>query len=370
MLTAFPILKYLAHMNQNRFCKKLSATFLFQPLRKNLQHRYLLSIGLFLTLFTACTQQSPDPPAYTPPGDTTTQIPPADTTVDQHEPDANPGLLMLQEVYIQSNPHIVRPNRNFTFYYDDQQRVSTVGIRYFSVVAYDTAVTTFFYHGNSRHPYMVICPNRGTGNPATNYTYDTVLFWYDAAQRLIMDSGYSRTFDGSRKLLVRHYTYTTADQFSIDLYEGAGDADLSLFRHDEVTFNTDSTINTVKILYYSQGIQVGWVFTNGITYSNYRNPLANLNISGLYYDWLETPNDKEIFGNDWDKSTTNLNTLPYYMDFSSVRIPYYFGFNSGYPELFDIQITPLNANSSYPQLISVGAATALEDRFEYTYYYD
>jgi hypothetical protein len=285
----------------------------------------------------------------------------------------------LEEVYQTSAG--TNPVKNISFYYDNQKRITTLGIKNYNVL-FDTGTVRFFYAGSQSQPAMVICPNRlysqwGNGT----MVYDTSYFFYNTAGQITKDSSYGlQTSSGNtwRRLLVRRYNYTAANLLTIQMLKDAYNSNiLTLYRSDTVTCKPDSTFDNIKVAYPSLANTHNYAMLQAFNYSGYLNPLAKLNISGLHYSWVNAPNDMEILGNNNYKTISNTNILAYYIDFVSPSIPTIF-FNSAYNSVggfingdeFDITVLPWTQRTNYPRSVTVtGSSSYTGDKFIYYYSY-
>jgi len=286
------------------------------------------------------------------------------------------NIKRIEESYQNGNPNLVLKNRDYTFFYDNSNRVIKIGIRSHSPIGFDTATTLLYYHGVSRKPYMIITPDTYSINPVM---YDTVYFSYNSASQIIKDStnesGYLSTT--IRVPTKRVYSYPNSTTTIVHWYSPFTlNGPQELLRAD--TINNQS--GEVMTQFYGQGNSKGnYATTNGFTYSNFINPLARLNIGGTIYSLIYKPISNEIFGNSAHKAVHNSNVISYYLDFYSQKIPKSFfigGFTNNHfmisaqADLFTITFTPLPNNVNYPSKIEVEGRTALSDRkFIYKYFY-
>ncbi|RYY91413.1 MAG: hypothetical protein EOO11_22740 [Chitinophagaceae bacterium] len=95
----------------------------------------LLAAPTATLLFAACSRPDQVPPPPTP-VDTTVLPPPPPPPPPA---DSNLYVSRVEEDYQQSNPNILRRNKDYSFYYDSSRRVTAVGIRNYSPVGLDTA---------------------------------------------------------------------------------------------------------------------------------------------------------------------------------------------------------------------------------------
>src|SRR6187551_296267 len=65
----------------------------------------------------------------------------------------------LEQDFVTSNPPVTRRSRAYTFYYDNNKRVTKVGIKNYDQVLFDTATCLLFYTGSNQKPDMIITPN-------------------------------------------------------------------------------------------------------------------------------------------------------------------------------------------------------------------
>lgn len=321
-------------------------------------------------LSSGCKKKDTTPTSTTPP-------PPSPVIVD-----TTTYVTRLEEDYVTSNPVQTRRNRDYTFYYDNNKRLTKVGIKNYGQVLFDTAACLLFYSGNNKKPDMIITPNN-RGSSYTTVFYDTTYFKYNQSNQLVSDSSleYIPTvnFAYVKKPFKRYYFYPDNTHTLVDWYgSSSATGPTEIIRRDTLQHTTDNKITILVTQYYSGNIRANYAITETLTYTNFLNPLSMLNISGTFFSLIYTPVNKEVLGNQYHKAVYNSNILPYYLDFYSSRIPskfYLGGFTSGgflisaQYDLFDILITPWQQKPWYPSQISVGASTALGDRFVYRYFY-
>ncbi|RYY64996.1 MAG: hypothetical protein EOO12_08170 [Chitinophagaceae bacterium] len=291
----------------------------------------------------------------------------------------------MEEDYQQSNPNILRRNKDYSFYYDSSRRVTAVGIRNYSPVGLDTATCRFFYDGSARRPWRIIAPNLNRSTPGS-IVYDTTEVDYGANGLPVSDrSNQMIAFNGSgtpvRVLVTRTYTYDAGGGRVYVYWKNAsvsGGADQWL-RSDTLQAAPGGGIGTLKSALAQGSFGSGdYALVEGVQYSAFVNPLSVLNISGMPFAPIYTPVTKEVLGNSWHKAAWNSNILPYYLDFLSPRVPNHFflgGYTSGgwliaaASDYFDLQVTPTANRPYWPSALSVGASSALGDRFSYRFYY-
>jgi len=335
---------------------------------------------VLIALITSCTKPdasaTPVPPTTNDTNVVVTQPPPVDTTT---------YIRRLEEDYVQSNPTSARRNRDYSFYYDNNKRVTSVGIKNYGPVGFDTATCWLFYSGSSPKPYMIITPNNIVSSNVGPVYYDTTYFRYNSNNQLVADSGYEPFYVQSTKSYIktplkRYYNYQGTTKSTVDWYGFLNaEGPLGIFRRDSLEYAANFEIRKTKSQFNTYTFRPGYYAVgDGFTYSNYINPLSRLNISGTIVSLIYTGVNQEVLGNSYHKAISSQNILPYYLDFFSSKIPSYFylgGYTpqgdivAGEADAFDIRITPWAQRITYPSQISVGASTALEDRMVYRYYY-
>jgi hypothetical protein len=336
-----------------------------------------LLILSILSISPAC--HKPPPPKPDPP--ITDTVPKTDTTPPKK--DTIQYVIRIEEDFLQSNPTIDRRNRDYSFYYDNDKRVTAVGIKNYDNVLYDTATCWLFYTGSAPKPRMIITPNFSVSSPGGTLYYDTTWFTYDNSNRILSDSGIEHANGLYPAITVnplkRTWSYPDDTKTLITWYGvPAPGSPLQIIRKDSINAAAGEISNMRTQFYYGNGTRGNYASTESFLYSTYINPLSKLNISGTIFSLIYSPVKLEILGNSDHKAVSNTNILPYYLDFYSTQMPsgfYLGGFTSGdfligstYDQ-FDIQITPGIKRPEYPSQISVGARTALDDRFIYRFYY-
>lgn len=334
---------------------------------------YLGSIIICISIIS-CEKDIDTPPPL--PNDT---IPiPGSTKPDPS--DTVPLIRKLEEVY--SERSFLHKIKTISFYYDNQKRVSSIGLKNYAS-SFDSGTIKLFYTGNQTKPFKIISPNTQFSKwGIDNVFYDTTYFFYNTQGLLIKDSGYVMSFnrDNSwKQLLTRHYNYISSSQFSVQMAKKQYDDNTMLaFRIDTVQFNPNITFDKIKILF--KNIQMSGsnlAVIENVRHSGFLNPLAKLNISGLHYFWITTPNDFEILGNTNYKSIDRGNIIPTYIDFASAYLPSTF-FNSAYDvpgvffygDEFTIQVIPWAERADYPKTLKVKGSSSLpETEVIYNYYY-
>jgi len=320
-----------------------------------------------------------------------TNIPPPRTdTVSKPDTTTPPVETILyvsriEEDYEQSNPHIVRRSRDFSFFYDGSKRLVQVGIRNYGGILFDTATCRLTYDGDNKKPSMVIAPNRVVSGYGGTLYYDTTWFAYNSSGRIVYDSSVQHApgqFPAiETRPLTRSYSYPDNMRTFIS-WRGIArtGGEVEALRSDTINAS-GGRIGTLKSTFAyptSLGLTGNYAKMEAVTYTSYINPLSKLNISGTIYALIYTPVTEEVVGNSVHKAVYNSNILPYYLDFYSPAIPSQFylgGFTSSdfliaaMYDAFDIQITAGTVKPEYPSRISVGATTALDDRVVYRYYY-
>jgi len=195
---------------------------------------------------------------------------------------------------------------------------------------------------------------------------------------------YSYTYFNTRQVLKRYYSYPNASTTLIQWYGEAGpDGILQLIRSDSV-LGPGTRFEAVKSLFnrpINLQLTPATAFASYFQLTNYRNPLAELNIGGLPFAFIYSPVKREILGNPFSKAILNSNTSPIYLDFCSPLIPssffltgFYGDVTSGFPigstpDYYDFRVTGDSIATQYPGRLSIGATTALVRYLhEYTYW--
>jgi hypothetical protein len=293
-------------------------------------------------------------------------------------------LIRKLNVYYETVPGGANLKRILYFDYDNLKRVNTVRIKNYGY-GFDSGVVRFSYTLNQPRPSRIISPNSQLSQIGIGtMVYDTTYFFYNNIGLVTKDSGYTIARSGSnnwRQLLLRNYKYEPNNRTTIQLSEAPfsyNNNSVFVSRKDTVDYKLDSTFNKIKVTYSSfYSSLTANALLSAFNYSTTVNPLSKLNISGLHYNWLITPNTIEILGNTNYKTVDNSNILPTYLDFASPRIPNLFynsnyntsgGFLSG--DLFSIEIIPSAVRNNYPSVIKVtGSSSYPVDKFIYEYTY-
>lgn len=180
-----------------------------------------------------------------------------------------------------------------------------------------------------------------------------------------------------RQAIKRVYAYpdnsTTLIQWYDELTPGGSP---QIIRTDSISASAGQ-LRTIWSVFYFQA-DAGLPPTIGVAqsfqYSSLKNPLSHLNIAGTIFSLIYTPVKREVLGNSYSKTVWDSNILPYYLDFYSSAVPSSF-FLGGAPnsvvtaDRFDFQVTPDSTWPQLPRQMSVGATSALGDRFVYTFSY-
>jgi hypothetical protein len=297
--------------------------------------------------------------------------------------DSTSYIKRLEEDFVQNNPSLTRKTRAYSFYYDASWRLTEIGIKNYGLVLFDTAVCRLFYNGNNSKPYMIITPDVYRSTLGQPVVYDTTYFFY-VNNQIARDSSMEFMYDPSistyiKRPLRRYYTYPDSTKTIVDWFGCfSPSGPVVIKRSDTLNQQTSHGIIKLKAQFYKQSGKDNFALADGFNYTNFVNPLSRLNISGTWYSVIYTPVHLEVLGNDNHKAVTLSNILPHYLDFYTPQLPslfYLTGFNStgdmlsGSGDTFTIQITPWSLRPNYPSQISVGATTALGDRFVYRYYY-
>lgn len=332
-----------------------------------------------LCAFTSCTKNEVVRRVTTDPEEEDTTI------ITPPPPDSMVRASRLEIYYKQSNPANTYRYMDYTFYFDSSNRVAKVGVKNYMELFFDSATCILEYKGKSTKPYMIVAPNKYVSSLERPVRYDTTYFEYDAYKRILKDSCNQLVYkpgsiEFTERRMVRYYYYPAATQTIVNWYTYTPDNAEKLMRQDSLQFAADGQLSELKTTFNSLNITSGnYAHGEGFTFSNFINPLSELNISGTLFSIVGTPVEVEVLGNEFHKAVHNSNILPYYMDFYSPKIPSHFylgGFDangwliSSQYDAFDIQIIPSAALENYPAQISVGASTALDDRVVYKYYYD
>jgi hypothetical protein len=261
--------------------------------------------------------------------------------------------------------------RTYSFTYDNQKRLTTVGIRnHTNIVLQDTFTTRLDYTGNSKLPYRIIMPDIN-GSLITNpASYDTTWFYYTAGGKLQKDSTFERWYGGnSRKPLYRIYTYPDATTAKIDWYWVPNiTSNLQLVRRDTVKLDGSGNPDFIKAVYVEDIATAdgGYAKAMYFNYSQVINPLSRLNISGTPYSLIYTNVKKEMLGNS---------VHPYVSPFVP-NLFYLGGFTRLHQSVgqgaasFAVEITPWSVRPTYPAEIRVVISTSLVgDKYIYRYSY-
>ena len=341
--------------------------------------RYLFLLAIVIAVISVQTgcQKPPRIQPSPPPTDsaghadttsTTTKPPPVDTT---HY------VASMQE------SGIYNPYRLFTFTFDSSKRLVSVLINNYFGEPYDSGTCRLFYNGNSTKPYMIITPNSATSKPTGPIYYDTTWFAYNSAEQIIRDSSFQHAYNYNTVVIEepvkRIYTY--ADTITTIRWYGLPNPDSpeNIIREDTIR-GSRGLLQNIKTQFFTTGATPeNYGLTQEFTYTNYINPLSQLNISGTIFSLIYTPVSQEILGNSNTKAVWNSNIVPNYIDFYSAKIPsnfysggfYWNGFliASTFDD-FSLQITP---DSKYPRLpgqITVNGSTEIPgDEIIYTFHY-
>jgi hypothetical protein len=336
----------------------------------------IIALSMIMTQTgSGCSKPAEDP------HDTITPPPPPPV------PDTVTYIKKLEETYISGNPNTQHRTRDYNFYYDNQKRLTMVGIKNYGPVLTDSLTTKFFYNGNSQTPYMIIMPNVQNSSVGGPSYYDTTYITYGANNLPVRDSSTDWTWNNitntlEHKLpLVRQYSYPNNLTAKIDWSAMVGwSTQPDLFRRDTVKIGTNGMLQTVKgIWYYDHDAPGSYTVAENIMPSGITNPLSKLNISGTAYSLIYSPVKEEILGSRFHWVVYTGNPLPYYLDFCSQWIPNSF-FLASYNRLgallnggsiaFSTEITPWPPRGTYPQEIKVSCTWSLPgDKIQYKYFY-
>jgi hypothetical protein len=296
-------------------------------------------------------------------------------TTDNPLSDSISYVKKIEVIYHIGNPSHNVNHVDYSFNYDNSNRLTKVGMKSYSTVGFDTATCSFFYQGVNSKPYMIVTPNTTTKNPVI---YDTVYFAYNTSNQITADSCMEwGLINTSRVPVKRVYSYPSAAKTIVHWFAPfTTGGPQELWRAD--TINNQQT-EIMTQFYGSGNYRSNYAKTETFTYSNYVNPLAKLNIGGTIFSLLYKPIWKEILGNAVHKAVYNSNIIPYYLDFYSAKIPQSFylgGFtNSGFLigaayDYFTIAVTPWVQRVNYPSQITVAASSSYpDDSFIYKFYY-
>lgn len=272
------------------------------------------------------------------------------------------------------------PERSYSFYYDNQKRVTSIGIKIYPLFTTDTFTVQFAYSGASKVPYRGIIPYvSGFSAP----TYDTIWFFYNPDGRLQKDSISERFYGtNTRTPFYRLYTYPDAQTGKIDwFWPNTVVENPVLRRRDTVRVNANGLPEFIKAVYPTDPVTAvgSYAKAEGFTFSQIVNPLSKLNISGTPYSLIYTDVKDELLGNSSHPLVYNSNGFATYLDFISPQIPnlfYISGYNSYHQIIgqggagFPIDITPWSVRPSYPAEIRVRISTSLAgDKYIYRYNY-
>lgn len=338
--------------------------------------KILLILIIFIFIIGDGCKKTNTPPIDFPTTDTIAIIPvvPVDTIS---------YIEKLEEDYY-SGQGITRRNRDFTFYYDNKNRLTHVGIKNYDQLYFDSATSLLFYSGASAGPYMIISPDYPLSGYGQAISYDTTYFTYNSNDQLISDSSMDNiynfeTYSYVKRPSKRLYTYVDSARTVINWYGVKSlDGPVEITRIDTLD-QTNNQLSKLKSFYPNAIYTLSsYTLTEPGKFTNYTNPLSKLNISGSTFLLIYKTNTTEIFGNEY-YSGFDMNVIPYYIDFYSIRIPssFYIGYFNANGNMvpsqgvnYYIEVTPWKKRESYPSQISVIASTSYPgDRFIYSYYY-
>ena len=345
--------------------------------------KFALSFWLLLfilpILFTQVSCHKSPPVSPTPPVDSVSRP----DTVKPVKKDTVWAVSSLEEDYNEANPNQVIPNRLFRFYFDSSMRVTAVGISNFGNVLLDTSTCRLFYNGGNSKPYMIIAPSM-ISPPSGPATYDTTWFVYNSANQILMDSSIEHVYyqypSFSTQPMKRVYSYPDASTTLIQWYdETTAGGSPQIIRTDSMAAS-GGELQNIRTDFYTPNSNVPpptYALAQTFQYTNFINPLSQLNIGGTIFSLIYTPSKLEILGNNNSKAVSNTNILPYYLDFYSPKVPssFYLGGFSGdfligsMYDRFDIQVIADTALPQLPKQLSVGATTALGALFIYKFSY-
>lgn len=340
---------------------------------------YLISTITVSQTLTGCTPGSGTTDTIAPP-------PPPPPPPPPVVPDTITLVRKLEEFYISGNPYQESRTRSFSFYYDNQKRVTAIGLRNHISFQTDTMTTRMFYSGNEKFPYMIIAPSTSSVNTGPPL-YDTCWFFMGTNGRLLKDSATDWSYNSTSGQLeqvypvVRNYSYN-GNQTFIE-WRGRYHSNVTGFetlRLDTILASADTVLTRANSVFYTSQAWMGSpnTVTQPTVGSFYINPLAKLNISGTIYSLIYTPTVYEILGNRFHVAAHNSNTLAYYLDFFNSKIParYFMSSYLGGNLLAaggiqaDITVTPWATRTSYPAELFVTMSFGYPgDKFRYKYSY-
>ncbi len=348
--------------------------------------RFLLLFAGFLFYLISTVTVSQTLTGCNPGSGTTDTIAPPPPPPPPVLPDTVTLIRKLEEFYISGNPNQETRVRTFSFYYDNQKRVTAIGLRNHSSFQTDTMTTRMFYTGNEKFPRIIITPSTAsvTTGPAL---YDTCWISTGSNGRPVKDSATDWSYNSTTGQVehvfpvVRNYTYN-GNQTYIE-WRGRYHSNVTGFetlRLDTIISTADTLITWANSVFYTSQAWMGSpnTITQASLGSSYLNPLAQLNFSGTFYSLIYTPAVYEILGNRFHIAAHNSNTLAYYLDFYNNKIPARY-FMSSYLGSFllaaggiqvDITVTPWATRPVYPAELFVTMSFGYPgDKFRYKYTY-
>ncbi|HPH31885.1 MAG TPA: hypothetical protein PLB49_08540 [Chitinophagaceae bacterium] len=335
----------------------------------------LIIYGLSISqTFTSCKRPADKP------NDTIVPPPPPPLP-----PDTVTLIRRLEETYYQGNPGFTTRFRDYSFNYDAQKRLVSVGLKNHISFITDSLTTRLFYTGNERYPRMIIKAYIYSQQPGPAM-YDTTWITLDNQQRPIKDSSTDWSWNTTTNVtehvfpLVRHYSYN-GQQAKIDWLARLGNGStIDLIRKDSIWMSSDSLLQQSKTQYFNGTIYPGnYTKAEAFISSQYLNPLALLNISGGLFSPIISPVRDEILGSNFHQSVYNSNPLPYYIDFCNRKLPASFflvgynnnGYGMGSGGIYvSTLITPWSVRPSYPSEMKVSMSYSYpDDKVFYKYFY-
>jgi hypothetical protein len=313
----------------------------------------------------------------------TQEVPLVDTVIlPPPPPPPSDTITLVRKIELLSSlypNYAILPYITYSFYYDNQKRLTSVGMKTYNLNVNDTFTTKFLYSGNSTKPTNIIMPDI---NFSSAPAVDTTWFFYGLDGKLQKDSTSERWLSATvRKPLYRLHTYLNSSTTKIDwFWTNNNSITQSLKRIDTVKFNNSESLAFIKTVYpYDTVSTIGSYAKVEFNFSQIVNPLSKLNISGTPYSLIYTDVKRELLGNSYHPLVYNSNGIAFYLDFISPYIPnmfYITGFNSLHQVIgqggatFPIEITPWTIRSNYPSQIRVKISNSIAgDSYIYRYTY-
>ncbi len=339
-----------------------------------------LALVLFFqnTAYTGCTKPLEDTTidsTITPPPSS----PPVQDTI---------SLVKKLEVLTSLFPdYIPKKHRTYYFSYDNQKRLTQVGIKDYLMTVSDTFTTRFEYTGTNRLPARIIMPDFLKTSIPGQPSYDTTWFYYFADGKLKKDSSNelfynSATFTLVRRPLYRNYFFPNVTTSIVDWFWTISALEKPTFlRRDSTILRASGEPESIKAQYVQEpAAGLGsYALAHGFRFSDVVNPLSKLNISGTPFSLIYNNVKNELLGNYAHPLVHRGNGFADYLDFISPVLPNIF-FIGGYNKFnemvsssaaeFSFEITPWTLRPSYPSEVKVTMSTSVAgDKYIYRYLY-